>query len=298
MPKARIAVIGMAGKWSTEILADALEARSGYRQIIHPNRLHLDIPNQQLIADDLNLCELDGLIIKKIGQDSGSLALQRLELLRVAEAQGVRIFSSPHALLRLLDRLTCTVTLQTAGLPLPPTCVTESLEEALACIARWGEVILKPLFSTKARGMLLLSQAQSEAALRLELKKFQSRNPMLYVQKRLQLPGEDLGLVFLQGRYLGAYARIAGANTWNTTIHSGGHYAKRDLPQEVIDIAERAQAAFNLDFATVDIALTSEGPVIFEVSTLGGFKGAQSGIGLDIAGLYAESALSSLMGPG
>ncbi|WP_419799803.1 hypothetical protein [Terasakiella sp.] len=49
-----------------------------------------------------------------------------------------------------------------------------------------------------------------------------------------------------------------------------------------------------MDFTTVDVADTKNGPIIFEVSAFGGFKGAKDGIGIDAAGLYADYALKEL----
>ena len=47
-----------------------------------------------------------------------------------------------------------------------------------------------------------------------------------------------------------------------------------------------------MDFTTVDVALTADGPVVFEVSAFGGFRGASEGAGIDAAALYAEYALA------
>jgi tetrahydromethanopterin:alpha-L-glutamate ligase len=59
-------------------------------------------------------------------------------------------------------------------------------------------------------------------------------------------------------------------------------------------MATRAQALFGMDFTTVDVAETSDGPVVFEVSAFGGFRGAKEGIGLDAAARYADYVLEQL----
>ena len=79
-----------------------------------------------------------------------------------------------------------------------------------------------------------------------------------------ELPGRDLGMVFLAGEYLGTYARVPQTNAWNTTIHSGGRYAAHEPPPEIVELAERAQAPFGMDFTTVDVAETAQGPIVFE----------------------------------
>jgi len=103
-------------------------------------------------------------------------------------------------------------------------------------------------------------------------------------------------MVFLDGEYLGTYARVSKGDAWNTTIHSGGKYASHTPPDDVIALAQRAQAPFAMDFTTVDVAEAGEGPIVFEVSAFGGFRGALEGIGINAAGLYTEHVLRQLTG--
>ncbi|WP_235263405.1 GAK system ATP-grasp enzyme [Nitrincola sp. A-D6] len=260
MSKPRIAVIGNPGKWSTEVLATALQQRTGFRLIADLSQTALDLSSGRLMFEQHNLCELDGIIIRKVGTDYSPICIERLEMLRVAEHAGVRVFSSASSLIRLLDRLTCTVTLHNHQIPMPPTLVTESVETALQQVQHWGSAILKPLFSTKARGMQILHADQGSKALEAELIRYKTRHPLLYLQQHIDLQGADMGLVFINGEYQGAYARIADKKAWNTTIHSGGRYAPCEPSPEAIDVAHRAQAAFDLDYATVDVAMSQDGP--------------------------------------
>lgn len=116
----------------------------------------------------------------------------------------------------------------------------------------------------------------------------------MYIQRKLDLPGKDLGLMFLGGSYLGTYARISKNTSWNTTINSGGHYENYVPSQDIIDIAQRAQALFKLDFTTVDVAETDQGPVVFEVSAFGGFRGGLEGSGIDVAALYTDYVINRI----
>lgn len=282
----KIGVIGTPGKWSTEALADALEARTGYRQVIDMARVTLDLETRALVCDGVDLCALDGLVVKKIAETYSPDALDRLEMLRVAEAMGVKIFSPATAILRLMDRLACTVTLANANVPMPPTTITEDVMAARAALDRYGSAVFKPLFSTKARGMVLLDADAPDAE--AQIAAFKAANPVMYLQKKADLSGHDLGMVFLGGAYLCTYARVSQTGSWNTTIHSGGKYAPFAPDAALIELGRRAQAPFGLTFTTVDIALTPDGPIVFEVSAFGGYRGALEGCGIDAAALVAE----------
>jgi tetrahydromethanopterin:alpha-L-glutamate ligase len=287
----KIGVVGMAGGWSSEALADRLAERTGFRLLIDMTRVSARLDEGSVLFGEHDLCTLDGLIIKKVGEQYNAHLLDRLELLRYVQSRGVPVFSKPLSIARLLDRLSCTVTLASAGIPMPPTEVTENVRSGVAAVKRFGDVVVKGLYSTKGRGMLLLSARDPE--LEEKLSAFQAaENPVLYIQKRLELPGRDLGVMFLGGQYLGSYARVKGGSAWNTTIHSGGHYESHEPSTAVIELARRAQALFDLDFTGVDVVETEQGPMVFEVSAFGGFAGLRDGPRVDAAARYADYVLA------
>ena len=193
---------------------------------------------------------------------------------------------------RVLGRLSCTVTLGSTNIPLPPTVITESIDQAVEALNVFGKAVLKPIYTSKARGMVVVEAGETA---REAITQFRdSGNPVIYMQQFLQLPGSDMGVVFLGGRCLGCYARVGSGTSWNTTTHSGGKYEFCEATPEVIELATRAQAPFNLDFTCVDIAETDRGLVVFEVSAFGGFRGLLEAASIDAADLYAEYILGKL----
>ena len=123
---------------------------------------------------------------------------------------------------------------------------------------------------------------------------FKQENCIMYIQKKIDLSGKDLGIVFLGGQYLTTYARCTNGNSWNTTIHSGGKYAPYQPSAEIIAMAQKAQNLFGLDFTCVDVAETADGAFVFEVSAFGGFRGIQEACGLNAAKLYTEYVMKQL----
>jgi ribosomal protein S6--L-glutamate ligase len=290
----RIGVVGIPGKWSTEALADALEAATGFRLVIDMEQVCAELDTGLLRYHDWKLTELDAVVVKKISEVYSPATLDRLEMLRMLEQAGVRVFSRVAAMQPLIDRLSGTLALYRAGIPLPPTRVTESLAAATSAVWDFESAVFKPLYSTKARGMTLIDTHDDPAVMQQAIGAFHAHNPVMYIQQRLQLPGQDLGMVFLGGDYLGTYARVGRTGAWNTTILSGGHYQAYEAEDELVELARRAQAIFGLDFTTVDVAETPQGPVVFEVSAFGGFHGALKGIGINVAERYVDYMLKEL----
>ena len=66
MNKLKIAVVGIPGKWSTEVLADEIEANTGFRLIVDMAHVVHDLSNNRLSFLGHDLCCLDGIIVKKI----------------------------------------------------------------------------------------------------------------------------------------------------------------------------------------------------------------------------------------
>ena len=294
MSNTKIAVVGIPGKWSTEVLADVLEEKTGFRLVIDMKDLSINLTTGQISVGEKSLNDLDGIIVKKISQTYSPNTQDRIDLLRFAENQGIRVFSKPEKMIRMIDRLSCTMTLRNADIPMPDTVVTEDVSAAFSTVTEYGAAVFKPLYSTKAQGMCLISANDSEDNIIEQIEAFKKTNPMMYIQRKLDLKGQDYGMIFLGGRYIGAYARVSQTDAWNTTIDSGGKYAAYEPSQENIALAEKAQSLFELDFTTVDIAETNHGPIIFEVSAFGGFKGALEGAGLNAAELYADYVIAEL----
>jgi ribosomal protein S6--L-glutamate ligase len=288
----KIGVVGIPGGWSSEKLADAVAEQTGSRLLIDMTKIETCLSSGKVRFDGLDLTLLDGIIVKKINSVYSPVDLERLELLRYLQAQGVRIFSKPENILRLISRLACTVTLRNAGIPMPQTVITEDVFLARDAVQRLGRVVLKPLFSTKARGMVIVDSADADIIEKISV--FKQANSVMYIQQVVDIPGRDLGVVFLGGRYLATYARQGSGDSWNTTINSGGHYVPHEPSAEILQLAEKAQAPFALDFTCVDVVETVEGPMVFEVSAFGGYRGLQDSHGIDAARLYTDYVLDSL----
>lgn len=287
----RIGVIGLPGGWSSEKLADAIHEKTGFRLLIDMQRVVLDLAAGSARFEDTEFSTLDGLVVKKIGAEYSPNLLDRLEILRFLNERGMKIFSTPLSIMRVLDRLSCTITLKAADMPMPPTTITEDPDEALETVIKYDEAVFKPLYSTKAKGMLVI---RNEPGARDHIERFQKEHPIFYIQKKIDLNGKDMGIAFLGGEYLTTYARVKSDGAWNTTTRSGGKYEPYEPPEETIGLAKRAQDLFNLDFTCVDVAETGKGPIIFEVSAFGGFRGILTASGIDAADLYAGYVLERI----
>ena len=290
-----IGVIGIRGAWSTESLSNQLKRKGAGGAVLELNEICYDLHYGKFYHRHHKLDSFDGFILKKMGPSYSSSLLDKLELLTLLERRGCTFFSSPAKIRRMISRLSCTIRLRDNQIPIPPTFISENLDDAVDWVEDNGPAILKPLYSTRARGMALLTTKEQA---RREIKALLARGEqIIYLQQKYNISGSDYGLVFLAGEYIGAYARVGNGSTWHTSTHQGGKYAAYRPSQGFIDLAKKAQKPFGLDFACVDMADTEEmGAVVFEVSAFGGYKGLYQSSGLDASDILTNHVIKRLSG--
>jgi len=287
----KIAIVGQSGAWSTERLADALRAAGAEAIVVDLAACSLRLPDRRLFHRGQPLAELDGAVVKKLGDTADGWGVQeRIGMLRHLEASGVPVLSAPDHLHVAVNRYRMTCELVRAGLPVPPTAITEDLDEAAAAVERFGTAVLKPLFTSKGRGMRRLEPSR-ELRGELEAHRDAGLGPF-YLQRFVKHPGRDLGVAVLDGVCIGAYWRVAGDDQWMTTILSGGRYEKAEISADLAAMAVAAARHFGLIFTGVDLIEDSDGRFnVLEVSAFGGFRGLLNGCGVDAAPMLADVVL-------
>jgi ribosomal protein S6--L-glutamate ligase len=204
------------------------------------------------------------------------------------------VFSPAEAIEVAADRYRMTARLARAGLPIPRTAVTEAVSEAIAVVHTFRHAILKPIYTSTARGMHLLSAEDPLTVHLLESRANEGLLP-LYLQEFVPGVGRDVAVAVLGGRILGAYARIAPPGEWITSTSRGGRYAACDLAPRTADLGQQAAALFGLDYTVVDLVEAPDGrTLIYEVSAFGGFRGLLEARGIDAADAYAEHLLNAV----
>jgi ribosomal protein S6--L-glutamate ligase len=293
MSNRKVGVIGIRGAWSTEALSAQLKKKNAGGEVLELNEIGYDLAHGRFEHREYDLESFDALIIKKMGKQYSSNLLDQLELLELLERRGMRFFSSPAKIRQMISRLACTVRLWENDIPMPPTFITEDESAAAKWVEENGPAVMKPLYSTKARGMVVVSNEAETSNAVAGLR--ESGEKIIYLQKKLELSGADYGLVFLGGEFIGAYSRVGDGSTWHTTTQQGGKYAAFTPPQDMIDLACKAQDPFGLDFTCVDVAVSAEqGPVVFEVSAFGAYRGLFESAGVDASDMLTDFAIKKL----
>jgi hypothetical protein len=111
----------------------------------------------------------------------------------------------------------------------------------------------------------------------------------LLVQEYLGLnPGEDIRVLVIGGKVIGAMKRTAPKGDFRANISNGGTGEKFDVTPEIDFIARETARVLNLHIAGIDLLFHNDGFVVCEANTAPGFKGFEKYCDVDIAELIVE----------
>jgi ribosomal protein S6--L-glutamate ligase len=283
-------VAGTEGGWSSEQMVKALRNHGVDSKLFSLNQVHLDLQSGAVTLGSTDLSELDGLAVRKLGDSSDLKSWFRINFLDWLSHMGMRIFSKPESIRNAVDRFKMTLELSRKNIPAPQTVITESVDTALDVIHEWGKAVLKPLLTSKGRGMVLLDKKNASEI----LPKWKDAYTSPFYLQQFVPSRWDTGVAVLGSEIIGGYKRVARAGSWKTTTSSGGKYEKFSPDLRAIELAKEVSSIFKLDFTVVDLVPFEGDYLVYEVSAFGGFTGLWETSGIDVANLYAEYIIKEL----
>jgi tetrahydromethanopterin:alpha-L-glutamate ligase len=249
-------------------------------------------------ASGLNIAGLggrlpDAVLVRSMSGGTFQAVTLRLGILHALRENGVLIWNDARAIERCVDKSMTSFLLARAGLPTPTTWAVESQAAAQMIVRRegaLGPLVLKPLFGSQGRGLKLIRTAD-------ELPLPEEVAGVYYLQRYVDTRGNDgfrdFRLLVSRGRVIAAMARHAAG--WITNVKQGG----RPLPivpdKEMKELAVRATATVEAEFAGVDILHGADGrPTVLEVNSMPAWSGLQKVTRANIARILAGDLVAAL----
>jgi len=243
-----------------------------------------------LRTEGVPLFEADAVLARIIPSGSLEQIIYRVDALHWIEERGVPVINSPRAIERAVDKFYTSALLQEAGLPTVETIVCERAADAMAAVREMGDVVIKPLFGSMGNGLVRVSDP--DVAFRV-VKALETTRAVFYVQRAIDHGGRDYRLFVIGGQVLAAIERRAVAGDWRSNVARGAAAAAFDAPAEWRELAIRAAAAIEADYAGVDLLVDRDGHVfVLEVNGIPGWEGLQRATGVDVAGAIVDHAVA------
>ncbi|ODN71362.1 RimK family alpha-L-glutamate ligase [Methylobrevis pamukkalensis] len=213
----------------------------------------------------------------------------RLGVLHALAAEGVPVWNRGAAIERCVDKSAASLAFARAGLPAPPTFVTEDPAAAAAHVAaRARPIVLKPLFGSQGKGIRLLHGPD-------DLPPPDEVEGVYYLQDFVAPTGDgfrDHRVFVSGGRVLAAMTRAS--DGFVTNMHQGATPLAWTPSAQAAALAVAAVAAVGADFAGVDMIADADGRhLLLEVNSMPSWKGLQSVSTVDIAACLVDNFLEA-----
>ena len=229
----------------------------------------------------------DGVLVRTVAAGSFEAVTRRLGLLHALRRLGVPVWNDAAAIERCVDKSMTTFFLAQAGLPTPRSWTVEGLEAARKIVEAHspaGPLVLKPLFGSQGRGLVLVRSAADLPAAEIVA-------GVYYLQRFIGGDGpeyRDFRIFVIDGEPVAAMARHGAG--WITNVKQGGRPAAIPLDGEMGELAVRSAEIVGASFCGVDMLRSPDGGLyVLEVNSMPAWSGLQSVAGIDIADALAGS---------
>ena len=291
-----VAILSTRSGWHTDELMRALAARGHTGSVVPYEALLARMggkANASLAADGEHLLSADAVVARIIPNGSLEQIIYRVDALHWLEDHGVRVMNSPRAIERCVDKFYTSALLHEAGLATPETIVCERVDDAMAAVREFGDVIIKPLFGSMGHGMVRVTDP--DTAFRV-VRALEITRAVFYVQRVIDHHGCDVRAFVVGDRIVAAMERRARDGGWRTNISLGGEAHAVELAPAWAEQALRAARAVGAEYAGVDLLPSRNGTLyVLEVNGIPGWSGVQSVTDTDIAGAIVDQLIAGTM---
>jgi tetrahydromethanopterin:alpha-L-glutamate ligase len=237
----------------------------------------------EITMNGVDLSLLDLLIVLDLGANDIGTFFNRVGLLSALTEMGVNIINSLSSILLMRNKAETMRRLVSAGLPVPRTLITESIDDAAIFVKEHFPCVLKPITGFGGLGVQLIER-EFDLENIYDYLKFHSQmfgKGAYLLQEYVSGPGYDIRALVLDDEVIATMQRVGGDGI-TRNIHSGGTPRKNTL--DVTELSLKAARSVKGRLVGVDIIPDSDGQLwILEVNATPGWSGLQQVSNFDIS---------------
>jgi tetrahydromethanopterin:alpha-L-glutamate ligase len=298
----RVAIFTDETGWHTRQLQAALRARGAEGRCIDLEDCRVDTSAawHGLVIPGFGRELPDAALVRGIAGGSFEQVTKRLGILHVLRELGVPVYNDARAIERSVDKSMTSLLLHAAGVATPPTWALESAAIAQRLVTRESAagraLVLKPLFGSQGKGLQRIGWVDGA---HVPLPPLDGYGQLAYLQRfvaPLSRPGFDWRVLVIGGVAVSAMRRVS--THWIHNVKQGARVEPAVLTPALADLAERAAAALQMDYAGVDILPTTDadanadgGLQVLEVNGVAAWQGLQRVTPFNIAARLVDDLI-------
>ncbi len=294
----RIAIATDEVGWHTRQLQAALRERAALGRCVDLEDCRIDTSAawHGLVIPGFGHELPDAVLVRGIAGGTFEQVTKRLGVLHALRELGVPVYNDARAIERSVDKSMTSLLLHAAGVPTPATWAMESAAQAQRLVMRESAaghaLVLKPLFGSQGKGLQLIGKVDGAHVPLPELKG--SYGSLAYLQRfiaPITSPGFDWRVLVIGGRAVTAMKRVS--THWVHNVKQGARCEPAELMPALAEIAERAAATLQMDYAGVDILPEGSPDAlrVLEVNGVAAWQGLQRVTPFNIARAIVDDLL-------
>ena len=230
--------------------------------------------------------ELPKLVLVRLG--AGILPFQ-LAVVRHFEQAGVPCINGSLPIETVKDKLRTSQILSRSGLPIPNTMMVRlPIDDGLVENNIGFPCVVKVVTGSYGEGVYLCERKRDYKKLMEFIDNIGNKKTMIVQEYLGERVGEDLRVLVIGGKVIGAMRRTAPEGDFRANITNGGTGENFPLTEEIEYLARETVRSLNLDIAGVDLLFDKRGFRVCEANSNPGFKGFETYCGVDVADLITE----------
>lgn len=230
--------------------------------------------------------ELPKLVLVRLG--AGILPFQ-LAVVRHFEQAGVPCINGSLPIETVKDKLRTSQILSRSGLPIPNTMMVRlPIDDGLVENNIGFPCVVKVVTGSYGEGVYLCERKRDYKKLMEFIDNIGNKKTMIVQEYLGERVGEDLRVLVIGGKVIGAMRRTAPEGDFRANITNGGTGENFPLTEEIEYLARETARSLNLDIAGVDLLFDKRGFRVCEANSNPGFKGFETYCGVDVADLITE----------
>jgi len=193
------------------------------------------------------------------------------------EKTGTLVVNPVRAIRTARDKYATMVALAKAGLPVPPSYVTEMAHWAYRKTGHLKQVVYKPIMGSLGFGSMKFDNKDMAFNAYMTLER--TGQPLLiqeYIGREENQPIRDVRAFVIGDKVVAAMERTAQPGQWKTNIDQGAKPRAIKLTGELENLALKAAQTLGLVYAGIDILQTKEKPIILEANATPNWQSIQA----------------------